>query len=649
MKHIILYIILALIGLSLFITFFPMFNQKEDIPPYYFKNFDVNINVKENNSYHITETVDVFFKEKRHGLIWKIPRKTYLNRYAWVGDGRVEGYNFKTTYEPRQYLIKIGDSDVWVAGEQKYKISYTYNLGYDALSKMDELYYDIIGIDHNVPKENVTFTITMPKEFDSSKLNFTYGQLGSINNSGVEYTVIGNRIKGTLKEGLGPNEVLTIALPLPEGYFVNTWRDRNYQAKMGDHYAFAYIFILVLAVILWGIYCKNRKIFPTIEFYAPKDLNPSEMGYIYDGEVDPYDITALIIYWANKNKIIIEETIQKQKGVFKKKNNSTITFHKIENLDNNFRQYEKDIFNSMFNICGDGKKVSIDELKAAFGRVVSSKTIIHGMQEKKETRIFSRVSMFVSYILKILCFLNALWFCHVIEYGIFKNTEGGIIGFFFAIFLCIPIWIFTSVIKRWHNIIPRFRYKKCIKRFFWVLVTFIGMLYISYTYSFPLMFVSGYMVCFLISLLSSFGLKRTLYGDRQMETILGFKQFIENAEKDRILLLVEDNPGYFFHILPYAMALGITDKWARRFDGILLNSPDWYYSSSLVSRSVYAYSFTREFTSNTNIIAESITSAISAATTNTSSSSSSSGGGWGGSSGGGSAGGGSGGSGSDDW
>jgi uncharacterized membrane protein len=32
--------------------------------------------------------------------------------------------------------------------------------------------------------------------------------------------------------------------------------------------------------------------------------------------------------------------------------------------------------------------------------------------------------------------------------------------------------------------------------------------------------------------------------------------------------------------LPYAIALGVEDKWAKKFEGIYLDNPSWYTSSS---------------------------------------------------------------------
>ncbi len=74
--------------------------------------------------------------------------------------------------------------------------------------------------------------------------------------------------------------------------------------------------------------------------------------------------------------------------------------------------------------------------------------------------------------------------------------------------------------------------------------------------------------------------KRTPKSTQLMGKILGLKNFIETAEADRINALVEENPSYFYNILPYAYVLGVTDKWAKNFENIKIEKPSWYYGDS---------------------------------------------------------------------
>ena len=145
--------------------------------------------------------------------------------------------------------------------------------------------------------------------------------------------------------------------------------------------------------------------------------------------------------------------------------------------------------------------------------------------------------------------------------------------------------------------------------------------------------------CISIAIIQFFGSirrKRTAYGTEILGKIKGFKRFLTTAEKEQLEDLVEQNPEYFYDILPYTYALGVSKKWINQFETMALQAPDWYDSSDSFN--------VHDFGTFMNKTMTSATAAMS--------SSPSSGGGGssgGGSSGGGSSGGGSGGGGGGSW
>jgi uncharacterized membrane protein YgcG len=68
---------------------------------------------------------------------------------------------------------------------------------------------------------------------------------------------------------------------------------------------------------------------------------------------------------------------------------------------------------------------------------------------------------------------------------------------------------------------------------------------------------------------------RTILGARVRNQIFGFEEFMNRAEKDHFARLV-NSPEMFDKYLPYAMALGVDGKWARAFENIYKQPPDWY-------------------------------------------------------------------------
>ena len=55
-----------------------------------------------------------------------------------------------------------------------------------------------------------------------------------------------------------------------------------------------------------------------------------------------------------------------------------------------------------------------------------------------------------------------------------------------------------------------------------------------------------------------------------------FKTFLVQAEKDKLETLVEEDPEYFYNILPYFYVLDITEKMKVKFDRIVMDGPSWY-------------------------------------------------------------------------
>ena len=70
--------------------------------------------------------------------------------------------------------------------------------------------------------------------------------------------------------------------------------------------------------------------------------------------------------------------------------------------------------------------------------------------------------------------------------------------------------------------------------------------------------------------------KRTDLGTSYLGKIIGLKHFIEVAEKDRLEMLVHDDPTYFYKILPYAYVLNVSDVWSKKFESIAIEQPSWY-------------------------------------------------------------------------
>jgi len=72
---------------------------------------------------------------------------------------------------------------------------------------------------------------------------------------------------------------------------------------------------------------------------------------------------------------------------------------------------------------------------------------------------------------------------------------------------------------------------------------------------------------------------------------------MNRAEKDRLERMGDTN--LFSKFLPYAIALDVADNWAKAFEGIYQNPPNWY-ASPMGHRTFSAYTFSHSLNSVTS-------------------------------------------------
>jgi len=68
---------------------------------------------------------------------------------------------------------------------------------------------------------------------------------------------------------------------------------------------------------------------------------------------------------------------------------------------------------------------------------------------------------------------------------------------------------------------------------------------------------------------------KSLLGQRTKVEILGFQEFMNRVDADRLKRMPPDT---FEKFLPYAMALGVEHHWAQAFKDIVRDPPSWYVS-----------------------------------------------------------------------
>ena len=606
----------------------PSLNSYYNSNDYVIDAYNIDITLNENNTFDITETITAYFNVSKHGIYRKIPLKNKIVRLdGTTSTNRAQISNLKVNDKytiskiDGAYNIQIGDANKTITGKKTYVIKYTYNIGKDPIKDYDELYYNIIGNEWDTVIGNITFSITMPKEFDTNKLGFSYGTKGSVENSKINYTVSDNTITGKYNGILNAGEALTIRCELPEGYFVGAQNNIN----VFDYLIYIVpVISLILSFILWYLFGRDKKVVETVEFYPPEGFNSLEVGFLYKGNANKTDVTSLLIYLADKGYIQISEI--EEKTLFSTTNSFKIT--KLKEYDGNNvneRLFLEGLFKKSFfsSKKSSENEVTLSELYNNFYITVNeilkntnSKENKQKIFEKKSTnkKIFLILMMLISYVL--ITAIPILTYSHG-EILIFALIFPGI-GFsvlFSMVFGNTPISvkIFGIIWGLGFGGIP------------WI--TMVLPIMVQETF---------YLVGYLIGIICIIGMaiclkylpQRTKYGLEILGKIKGFKNYLETAEKNKLEAMVLENPNYFYDILPYTYVLGVSDKWIEKFEEITLEAPNWYVGS-------------RPFTVATfgTFMNSAMASANSAMTSSPSSSSS----------GGGSAGGGSGGGGGGSW
>lgn len=635
-------------------TTIPSKNSKYKSYEYVIDKYNIDIIVNENNTFDITETITAYFNVSKHGIFRTIPLKNTITRLdGTTSKNRVQISNlsvdneYTTSRENGNYKIKIGSASRTLTGEQTYVIKYTYNIGKDPIKDYDELYYNIIGTDWDTVIGNVTFNITMPKEFDSSKLGFSSGTLGSTNNSKVKYSVNGNKISGSYNGILEVGEALTIRSELPDGYFVDAGLNINFM----DYIMFLIpILFLGVAIFLWYKFGRDDQVVETVEFYPPAGFNSLEVGFLYKGKAENQDVTSLLIYLANKGYIKIAET--EEKSLFSKFKGFKIT--KLKEYDgNNVNEQiflnglftKRASFTSLFSKTPETPTDNINEVTSmdlydnfyiTMGKILSN---INNKENKNKIFEKSASGKTVFIVLMIIATYCLITIPPIFTYGepatlIFALLFPGI-GFslMFSMLFGGTQTIYVNG-RATHSSIGT-------KLFGLVWGGMFGGMPWAFMVLPALLQDFTYLIGYIIGLGCVLGMvicikylpKRTPYGNEILGKLRGFRNFLETAEKDRLEAMVMQDPSYFYNILPYTYVLGVSDKWIKKFETISLQAPSWYDSPTEFNVVTFG-----TFMNNTMTSAQSVMSS--------SPSSDSSGGS---SSGGGSSGGGSGGGGGGSW
>ncbi len=546
---------------------------------YRFEEIEVAVAVDTDNSYRIEERIVANFSTPRHGIYREIPTK-FGKVKTEIEDLESSDPIIRDSVSSGWVTFRLGSADRTVSGLKEYRLSYTHRIGDDRNDEYDEFYYNLLGTGWQAPITEFVFTVTFPKKVDPSMVFLTGGAYGSTDQRGG-YSIIndGRTITGKAKN-LRAGEALTLRVQMEQGYFseVKAFVDRTVPFSIA-----ALLIVLAMvahALLLFFRHGREELFVPVVRYDAPSGLSPMEVGYLADGVVDNKDLTSMLFYWADGGYLTIEEQSRKE-----------FIFTKVSELKSP-KAHEKKLFSDFF-AAGDGTTVTLTQLeKGSFAASMAKVKELVRAYFKGERRLndptAEKMRTFALLYGAVSAILLAVASSLVDGEGELVLLSGlGLFSFAMGLLVSYRLgqtWLVGSQFKR------IIKYVAVTM----LLISLFGVALVIHTARLEhgvllsaVMSLSQVGAPFLLGVLAIVTAKRSAYAQTQLEEIAGYMEFIKAVEKPRLLLMVESDPQLFYHVLGYAIVLGLENVWAKKFKGIAIEQATWYVGRRPVADALF--------------------------------------------------------------
>lgn len=504
-------------------------------------SFDAEIKINQDASALVTEKIvyDLGNQDK-HGIFRYIPYKYQLrdgSRLIKIEDisvGDDSGpVKFTTKKSGGQLEIKIGDPNIFVNGIKTYVLSYRVVGAMNYFDQYDEFYWNVSGNGWEAPIESIKATVIYPggTQKDSAKAACFAGALKTTDPCREALlTEQGGTVAGNFSHPrLIPGDGLTIVAGFPKNLVevLEPIKGGILSDIFGIDSSIALVLVLtaiflpavVALYLMFRVWRKSGRD-PKLNSAVPAQFDPPK-------NMTPIEV-GTIMNDKIDNKLASAELIYlAQQGYLKinKINKKNLIFNqsdyeivKIKPLDQSLTDYDRAFFSELL---GSGDSIKLSELKND-----QSGTILVRFQALKK-------GVFRALTDKKL-YRESPHDVHLKYFGIAGGLA--VVAVIFGV-----IWIFLLPI------------------------------------SIGLGLASGVVALFAFIMPA-----KTELGAKAKEHVIGFKEYLSVAEKDRLKILNAPvaEPAKFETYLPYAMALGVEKEWAKQFEGIYNGSPSWYNDPS---------------------------------------------------------------------
>ena len=302
--------------------------------------------------------------------------------------------------------------------------------------------------------------------------------------------------------------------------------------------------LYLIGLIVFFILNKRKAVVKVVEFNAPFNMTPADAGYVIDKTVDDKDISALLIFWAERKYL---EVYEKDKKV--------IILKKLKDADDQMKSYEKLMFNTIFS----GKsEVVLKDLPNIIKPIANNiKNLIKTENHNKyfSSKVESASMWFTLGITLTLVFLSYFF------------GNGGIPSIVLGVLIFLISTFFSSVANRMYL-------QKKLKIFILYIVGIVLFLILA---SLNLIFsINDLYVTILIAIVSLLCLITYLLcplmeyhnkeGKKVIGQLLGLKEYLEIAEKERLEALIQEESKHFYDVIPFAYVLNVSNKWIEKYN-----------------------------------------------------------------------------------
>ncbi|MGN0481522.1 MAG: DUF2207 domain-containing protein [Lachnospiraceae bacterium] len=541
---------------------------------YIITDYYVGITVSQDNVCHIEESITAYFNKPCHGIVRSIPLKQTITRddgSSHTVKQKVTNLSVNTNYSVEKsgefYDIRIGNANKTVTGQVKYVISYDYNLGKDPLTDIDEFYFNIIGSGWDTYIDNVKFTVTMPSDFESDNLGFTTGTYNSTENPDITYDKDGATISGHLNGELAPHNALTLRIELPEGYF-------SFTPSMSRIFAIAVpLALLFIAFIMWFIWGRDERLPKTVEITPPEGLNSAELGTIYHGKAGDKEFVSILISLASKGYIQIHQS-DSGNGIFTDSDSFMITILKDRMSPEDNNRAESLFLDGLVRAAGYRKSgstyvVHSNQLNSFYKTKEQIFAFLNSKENKKkffEPRL--SLKRFFIMALIIICY------CTITAIPVLECSETPEVLLFALLFPGIAICAFTVMMLTKNPAVMVFGvfWSACFGGIPWLVMV----LPAAIEYDGGITYLIGAVCMALMGLFFKLMPKRTHLGAQLYAKACSYRDYISLVEEDKIKMLADKEPEYFYSVLPYAYVLDVADTWIDQFKMLGIAPPEWY-------------------------------------------------------------------------